>query len=47
MSLDETLSDLVAVEGVVHEEGCLSLVVVVVVVGVAVMVSRPGRRTGE
>ena len=35
--MDEALFDLVAVEGVVHEEGCLLLVfVVVVVVGVAV-----------
>ena len=31
LSLDEALSDLVAVEGVVHEEGCMFLVVVVVV----------------
>ena len=39
MSPDEALSDLVAVEGAVREEGCLSLVVVVVVVGSAVTLS--------
>ena len=40
--MDEALSDLVAVEGVVHKEGCESLVVVVVVDGVAVTLSPLG-----
>ncbi len=39
--MDESLSDLVAVEGVVHEESCLFFVVVVVV-GVAVTSSSLG-----
>jgi hypothetical protein len=37
LSLDEALFDLVAVEGVVHEERCAFVVVVVVVVGAAVI----------
>ncbi len=42
MSLNEALPDLVAVEGVIHVEGCMSLVVVVVVVGDAVTSSSLG-----
>ncbi len=34
--MGKALSDLVAVEGVIHVEGCPSLVVVIVVVGDAV-----------
>ena len=41
MVVDEALSDLVAVEAVVHKEGCLSLVFVVVV-GVAIHLSSSG-----